>query len=102
MRMGVGCYSDSIVVFDPEVTVGYGLWVCPECKSKFYGGGRPMHNEGCSKDAEPMYAGLEFHFGMKLVASAKSAAEMFGENHEWYGISVAYLKEHFPELLEAT
>jgi hypothetical protein len=47
--------------YDPESTVSYGSWECPECGSSFYGGGPAIHKEECSKKAGG-YAGLTYLF----------------------------------------
>ena len=90
-------FRNNKLVYDPEVKVSHGLWVCPECDAEFYGGGKAMHNKGCSI---PGYVGLEFHFSDAHVAEAKRKAALYGEDTEWYGISISLLREKFPELLE--
>ena len=86
------------LVYDPEVKVSYGLNVCPECKARFYGGGRALHNTDCSIKG---YEGTEYHFGDEQVAAVISKAKSFGPDSEWYGISLNDLKEQFSHLLEA-
>jgi len=34
-----------------------GLWECPECENRFHGGGKALHQPGCSRTG---YAGLTF------------------------------------------
>jgi hypothetical protein len=90
------------LVYDPKgTTVSYGFFVCPDCKASFYGGGRTMHSDGCPRLPNTLdYSGLELHFNDLQVQKAKEAAVYFDdETHDWYGVSVAKLKQHFPELL---
>jgi len=89
------------LVYDEEVDVSYGLWVCPKCGARFYGGGRTLHSDGCPLLPNTMdYDGLEFHFGPSQVQQAIESAEMFGPDHKWYGISLNMLRERFPELVQ--
>lgn len=88
------------LVYDPDVSVSYGLWVCPDCEAEFYGGERTMHNPGCIHLPNSMdYSGLEFHFGPSQVEQVKRAAETSGDSFKWYGISLDMLREQFPELI---
>jgi len=88
------------LVYDPSVTLSYGLWVCPQCGAQFYGGERTMHRDGCPLLPNTLdYSGLEFHFGPSQVERAKEHAAFFKDtSKEWYGISVNILREQFPEL----
>jgi hypothetical protein len=87
------------LVYDEDVTVPYGLWVCPECGSRFYGGGRTIHEQGCSKPLAG-YESLEFHFGPLHVDMVVKSAEEFGPDFTWYGISLNDIQKTFPELLK--
>ena len=88
------------LVYDKSVAGYYGLWVCPDCKAKFYGGGRTMHNDECPHLPNTMdYSGLELHFGDSHVNHAIETAKSLGDDHKWYGISLNMLREQFPELL---
>jgi len=89
-----------MLVYDETVEVSYPLFVCPDCGAKFYGGGRTMHNDGCSHLPNTMdYSGLETHFGPKQVTAIKEMAVKHGEDFNWYGITLAMLKQQFPHLL---
>lgn len=46
--------------YDPTHTLSYGYWVCPHCKSSFYGGGPALHERGCT---EKGYSGCVYHYG---------------------------------------
>ena len=88
------------LVYDSDVDVSYGVWVCPECWVHFGGGGRTMHHDGCSHLPNGYdYSGLEFHFGPTHVERIIQHAERHGEEKEWWGISLKTLKELFPELV---
>lgn len=78
-------------VYDESVEVSYGLWICPTCKSEFYGGGPAIHNSNCT---EAGYEKCEFHFGPKQVEEAKRVGR-------WYGITLEFLKEKYAHLVEA-
>jgi len=77
-------------VYDSLVDVSYGLWVCPTCKSEFYGGGPAIHERECT---ETGYGGCEFHFGPGQVDEVNRTGR-------WYGITLEYLKENYPELVK--
>jgi hypothetical protein len=86
------------LIYDPtEATVSYGFYVCPECKSSFYGGGRALHNDGCSQSG---YSNCHLHFGDEHVKMVLKLSETDGENNYWYGISKKDLIEQYPELVK--
>lgn len=86
------------LVYDPiHATISYGFYVCLECKSSFYGGGRALHYKGCSKEG---YSECEYHFGDEQVEEVLRVAEKYGNDFNWYGISKNDLLKQFPELVK--
>lgn len=52
--------------FNPDSTLSYGIWECPECGNKFFGGGKALHRDGCSKGEEGKgEEGLIYHYTPK-------------------------------------
>ena len=82
-------------VYDESVTVSYPLYVCPVCGSKFYGGGKAIHNPGCS---ETGHDNCEVHYGPKQVEEVKKIARKYGPERSWYGINLNMLIEDGIEL----
>lgn len=77
--------------YDPNETTLYGVYRCPVCSGRFYGGGRPaIHNPSCP---HLNYDGCEFIFGPAQVKQVI-------ERGEWHGLTLDDLRFEFPELLE--
>jgi hypothetical protein len=95
-ELGIG-YDPAMMElhFDADVPFSYPMYECPECKTRFCGGGRAYHVD-CSCSG---YNGIHCIFGNKVVQAVKLWAEEFGSDEEWYGISLNLLRERFPELL---
>lgn len=81
-------------VYDESVQVSYGVFVCPQCKARFYGGGKPMHDAHCTFFG--LWDNVELHFGPKQLAKLLAMANQ--PRKKWYGISYNDLQEHHPEL----
>ena len=86
------------IEFDASIQVSYPLWRCPECGSKFYGGGPAVHKTGCN---QRNYSKCICIIGPKAVERIKAAQEHIDENspESLTGISLADLKEQLPHLL---
>ncbi len=48
--------------FDQDIDRSYGVWTCDDCGTKFYGGGRALHNEDCPA-TDQGYDSCVYHFG---------------------------------------
>ena len=95
MKLGYSTYNDNQLVYDEAITISYGLWKCPACGASFYGGGKAMHEKGCSRTG---YDGLEYHFGPKQVEQVKEFAAKWHPDQDWYGLSYTVLQAQFPQL----
>jgi len=93
---GYGAKPDTKLVYDETVDTSSGLWVCPKCGSKFYGGGKAIHNRGCPSDG---YDGCEKHFGPSQVEQVKKLNQEGHPDQDWYGLTYTHLAAQFPELV---
>jgi len=85
--------------YDPTETLSYEHYVCPVCKSDFFGGGPALHERDCSAK-EQGYDACIVIFGPKQVEQVIQKVDDFGEKHgSWYGLTIQVLREQFPELL---
>lgn len=57
-----------VIVFDPALTVSYPAFKCPICQSKFFGGGKAIHQNGCP---EHDYEKCHWLVGPKMINVAK-------------------------------
>jgi hypothetical protein len=84
--------------YDPARKTSYGMYKCPECGLSFQGGGPAVHNAGCSISG---YEGVIYRFGPEQVKKVIAKAEFKqDEDSDYFGISLAMLREQFPQLLE--
>ena len=52
-----------IIQYNPEIAkMTYGLFICSECNSQFYGGGEALHNAECKSRG---YSNCIYCFGNK-------------------------------------
>lgn len=92
--------ADYGFAFDPSHALSTGYWT-HDCGAMFYGGGRAIHNTGCT--TADGYRGCTYHFGPEEVEDAKRwAADCGGD--EGYPmplgpLTLSILREKFPELL---
>lgn len=82
--------------YDPEHDLNYGMYRCKVCKSKFFGGGRAMHERSCTSQN---YRDCVLIFGPKHIDEVKRVAAAVNDDEKWWGISLNDLKTHFPQLL---
>ncbi len=67
-----------------ESTVSYPLYHCPDCGSKFYGGGKTIHNNGCP--TKKNYQHLVAIVGDKCLSAAKASGTV---PHAWPPITLS-------------
>jgi hypothetical protein len=79
------------LIYNPNRNGAYGVWSCPSCGNRFYGGGEPIHRTGCVgaghlegtwfefSPAAGSYAGLDYEFGPKEVEAAVRAAQTYSQ-----------------------
>jgi hypothetical protein len=82
--------------YDTSFDIDTPCYRCPECKSQFFGGGRALHNEGCTKAG---YSKCEILITPMFVEAIKQYAARFGDDAQSYGVSLNMLQEQLPESL---
>ena len=84
--------------YDPNYTLSYNLWRCPECGNTFYGGGRAIHKDSCSQTG---YEKCICVIGPKIVARVKEWAKTEGKERQvpLSPVSLHDIEEQLPEVL---
>lgn len=82
--------------YDPEHSLSYGYYICETCGSKFFGGGRAIHNRDCSK-ANEGYNCCVYMFGPEEVKYIKRLG--YSPNGP-FDLTLEFLEKNFPELVK--
>ena len=83
------------IEYSADETMSYGSWRCPSCGSRFYGGGKAIHNDGCTQTG---YGGCVQIVGDKAIAAIKAWAASRGADdpHINTDISLNELRAQLP------
>ncbi len=72
-------------VFDPDYDMQYGVFQCTVCKSRFYGGGRALHNQNCTEEGYSTKT-MIFFYGPKqdrpILKYDDSGEAVYGERRK--------------------